>query len=151
MDRKPRNLHFSSIYLFTYFSPHNELSRLKSFLKGNSFPTPLSDRVIKSFLENTFSDTGKNHKVNEEEPTLYFCTSFLGPGSLHFKSRISRLNKQCYPGYKLRIVLSTPKRLSHFPPPVVHSYGHNYNEHDIETEHVTIVNLSQSHALVANQ
>ena len=47
---------------------------------------------------------------------LFFSTPFLGAGSLHFKPRTSRLIKQCYPEYKLRVVFSTPKRLSHsFP------------------------------------
>ena len=54
--------------------------------------------------------------VNDDKPTLYFSTPFLGPCSLQLKSRISRLIKQCYPSHKLRIVFSTPKRLTHFFP-----------------------------------
>ena len=44
----------------TYFSFHNELSYSKSFLKGNSFPMPLIDRVTRSFLDHTSAGTGKN-------------------------------------------------------------------------------------------
>ena len=54
--------------------------------------------------------------AKDEKLTLYFSTPFLGPGSLHLKSRISRLIKQCYPGCKLRVVFSTPKHLPHFFP-----------------------------------
>ena len=77
---------------------------------------PLIDRVIRSFLDHIFSGTDKKHMVKDDKPTLYFSTPFLGPGSLHLKSRISRLIKQCYPGCKLRLVFSTPKRISHFSP-----------------------------------
>ena len=51
--------------------------------------------------------------INDDK---YFSAPFLGPGSLQVKSCIFRLIKQCYPGYKLRTVFSTRKRLSHFFP-----------------------------------
>ena len=54
--------------------------------------------------------------VNDNKPITYFSTPFLGPGSLQLKSRNSRFITQCYPGYKLRIVFSTPKCISHFFP-----------------------------------
>ena len=75
---------------------------------------PLIDKVIKSSLGSIFSNKSKKPKVNDDKPILFFSTPFLGPGSLHMKSKISKLLKQCYPGYKLRVVFSTPKRLPHF-------------------------------------
>ena len=105
-----------------YFSFHNELSCIKRFLKGNSFLMPLIDRIIRSFLGRTSSSTGRNRMVTVDKPTLYFNTPFLWLGSLHIKSRISTFIKQCYPGYKLRAVFATPKRLSHFSPLRIHSY-----------------------------
>ena len=77
---------------------------------------PLIDKVIKSFLDNIFSNISKKPKANDDKPTLFFSTPFLGLGSLHLKSKLSRLIKQCYPGYKLIVVFSTPKWLSHFFP-----------------------------------
>ena len=62
---------------------------------------PLTDMVIKSSLDNIFSHTGKERKVNDHNPSLYFSTLFLGPGSLHLKSHNSILITKCYPGYKL--------------------------------------------------
>ena len=109
----------------TYGSFHIELSRIKRLLKGNSFPLPLSDRITRSFLFHIFSSTGKKRIANDDKTILYFSTPFLGPGSLQLKSRISRLIKQCYPGYKLHTVFSTPKRVSRCSPlrtPFLHSY-----------------------------
>ena len=100
----------------TYFSFHTELSRIKRFLKENSFPLSLIDRTIRSFLDHTYASTSKKRIVIDDKPTLYFSAPFLGPCSLQLKSRISRLIKQCYPSHKLRIVFSTPKRLAHFFP-----------------------------------
>ena len=40
----------------TYLSVHNELARIRSFLKGNSFPMPLIDKIIRSFLDHIFSE-----------------------------------------------------------------------------------------------
>ena len=94
---------------FTYFNFHIELSRNKCFLKENSFPVLL----VKSFLGHIFFSAGKKPKTIEVKPTLFFSTPFLGPGSLHLKSRISRLIIQCYPCYILRIVFFTPKRIFH--------------------------------------
>ena len=74
---------------------------------------PLIDRVVRSFLDRIFSGKGKKHMVKDDKPTLCFSTPFLGPGSLDLKSPISRLTKQCYPSYKLWVVFSTSKRLSH--------------------------------------
>ena len=98
----------------SYLSFHNELSRIKSILKENSFPLPLIVKVIKSSLDSIFANKSKKPKVNGDKPVLFFSNPFLGPGSLHLKSKISKLIKQCFPGYKLRLVFSTPKRLSHF-------------------------------------
>ena len=61
-----------------------------------------------------FTSVCKKTKINEDKPTLCFSTSVLGPGSLHLKSRISRLIKTYYPGYKSWIKLSTPRHISHF-------------------------------------
>ena len=89
---------------------------MKSFLKGYLIsPISLIGKVIKSFLDNIFSSVGKKPKTNEDKPNLLSSTPFPGPGSLHLKSRISRLIKQCYPGYELRI-FSTPKSIYHFLP-----------------------------------
>ena len=95
----------------THFSFHDELSRIKSFLvvklsriksflvvkaflKENSSPMPLIDRVNRSFLDYAFSGKGEKHIVKDDKPTLYFSTPFLGHGSLHLKSCTSRLIKQ---------------------------------------------------------
>ena len=43
---------------------------------------------------------------------LYICMYVC----IHVYINELKYIKQCYPGYKLRTVLSTPKRLSHFPP-----------------------------------
>ena len=58
----------------------------------------------------------KRPQTIEDKPTLFLSAPLLGPGSLHLKSRISRLIKQCYPGYKLQIGFSTFKRIHHFFP-----------------------------------
>ena len=100
----------------SYLSFHIELSRIKGILKENSFPMPLIDKVIKSFLDSIFSNKSKETIVTDSKPFLFFSTPFLGSGSLHLKSKLSRLIKQCYPGYKLRVVFSTPRRLSNFFP-----------------------------------
>lgn len=55
---------------YIYFNFRNDFSHIKTMLKGNSFPMPLIDRVIKYFLDYIFSDTGIKHKVNENKPTI---------------------------------------------------------------------------------
>ena len=97
----------------TYFSFHIELSHIKGFCKENSFSISLIDSAFKFFLGHIFSSAGKKPKINNDKPTLFFNTSFLGCSSLHLKSCISRLIKQCYPGYKMQIGFSAPKCISH--------------------------------------
>ena len=75
----------------TYFSFHFELSPIKGFLKGNSFPIFLNENIIKSFLDNIFSSVGNNTRINEDTLALVFNTPSLDPSSLHLESRISRL------------------------------------------------------------
>ena len=38
---------------------------------------PLIDMVMTSFLDNIFSDLSEKQKVSEDNPTLFFITSFL--------------------------------------------------------------------------
>ena len=59
-----------------YFSFHLEQSHIKGRLKGNSFPISLIHNVIKSPLDNVFSNEGKKPKTNEDKPTLFLELPF---------------------------------------------------------------------------
>jgi len=81
-----------SSFVHTIFVPHIlafiwNFLELKAFLKGIIFPYVILIRLLNLFWIMFFS------KTKENKPTLTFSTPFLDPGSLHIKSRISRLIK----------------------------------------------------------
>ena len=97
---------------FTYSNFHDEVVRIKGILKENCFPTPLIDRVIKTFLEQQLSK--KPPPTRDEKQFLMFCLPYLGSYSLQIKTKLIRPLKQCYPDVKLTVIFYPPKRLSSY-------------------------------------
>ena len=89
---------------------HHELIRIKRILTENCFPMSIIDRVIKYFLDDNFGK--RPPKKADDKTPLIFCLPYLGNYSLHVKTRLIRLVKQCYPKLKLKVIFASPKRIS---------------------------------------
>ena len=83
-------------------------------MSKNSFPRALTDRIIKSFLEQRFAPRAP--ALAEAKTAILFCIPYFGRYSLQIKARICRLIKQCYPGIQLQIIFRSSKRIQSFFP-----------------------------------
>ncbi len=100
----------------TYKTFHDEIIRIKEILSKNKFPRALVDRIIKSFLDKTFTPTVVAPTETETRVPLLFCIPFLGRYSLQMKTRICRLVKKCYPGIQLKVIFRSSTRIQSFFP-----------------------------------
>ena len=94
----------------SYSNFHNELTRIKRILSSNCFPRSITDRVLKSFLDDKFNKKPPK-KVDDRTPVMV-CLPFLDQYSLQVKKRLIWLIKQCYPTLKLEVIYTSPKRIS---------------------------------------
>ena len=100
-DKYKNNLISVLIYRAFHICPsyknfHDEIIRIKEILSKNSFPRALTDRIIKSFLDQRFLPRAP--ALAEAKMALLFCIPYFGRYNLQMKTRICRLIKQCYPG-----------------------------------------------------
>ena len=78
---------------------------VQKYVEGNN------QEIFNVWEENITKERKKRRKYGcskVEALIINDSTPLLGPGTLQLKSRISIHSKQCYSGYKLRIVVSTP-------------------------------------------
>ena len=89
-------------------SCHNDIESIKSNLIRNAYPPFLIDKVIKKFLDYTFSSN--QNQLKEKSNIHYFKLPYIGNLSHHIKNKLSKLCKEFWKeNFNIKLVFNSFK------------------------------------------
>ena len=94
----------------SYENFHAQLEIARKLFNLNSFPSHMFDRIVRTFLDNTFNP--KPPTLTAAKKIIYFCLPFTGAHSLQIRTQINRLCSAAFPHLNVRFVFRSSTRLS---------------------------------------
>ena len=92
---------------------HNDIEKIKSNLIKNAYPPFLIDKVIKKYLDYTFSSN--QYQLKDKSDVHYFKLPYIGNLLHHIKNKLSKLCKEfCKENFNIRLVFNSFKIKNYF-------------------------------------
>ena len=92
---------------------YNDTENIKSNLIKNAYPPFLTDKVIKKYLDFTFSSN--QTQSNGKSDVDYFKLPYIANLSHHIKNKLSKLSKEfCKENFNIKLVFSSFKIKNYF-------------------------------------